>query len=252
MAKRGVDIIAVDICADIATVPYGLATPEDLDQTVKEVESVGGRIHGAVADVRDRAALQVAVDDGVDRFGRLDIVVANAGIFAVGATERSGWEREFRDIIEVNLFGVWNAVIAAEGYIRAGGNGGAIILISSTAGFKGIGGNSGGGEGYVASTHGVVGLMRNLATRLAPENIRVNTIHPTGVATAMVMNPAVEKYLADVSSGEGDVPDAMRNLLDVTVVDPIDISNAVLYLADETGRYITGTTLAVDAGFLAR
>lgn len=252
LAKRGVDIVAIDICADVPTIPYSLATADDLKRTVAEVEAVGGAIFASAADVRSREQLQCAVDEGVERFGRLDIVVANAGVVGVGATDRSGWEREFRDVVEINLFGVWNTVLAAEGHILSGGRGGSIVITSSTAGFKGIGGNSGGGEGYVASKHGVIGLMRNLASRLAAQNIRVNTVHPTGVATPMVLNPAVEEFLARSVSQPGDAPNEMRNLLDTPMIEPIDISNAVLYLVEESGRFVTGTTLVVDAGFTAR
>ncbi|MDO3402778.1 mycofactocin-coupled SDR family oxidoreductase [Mycolicibacterium neoaurum] len=252
LAKRGVDIIAIDICADIPSIPYALATSDDLKQTVALVEAEGGRIVASVADVRDSQQVQRAVDAGVERFGRLDIVVANAGVVGVGATDRAGWEQEFRDVVETNLFGAWNSVLAAEPHLLAGRRGGSIVITSSTAGFKGIGGNSGGGEGYVASKHGVVGLMRNLASRLAAENIRVNTIHPTGVATPMVRNPAVETFLMQSVSGAGEVPNEMRNLLDVPMVESIDITKAVLYLVEDSGRFITGTTLVVDAGFLAR
>src|SRR6201997_3617886 len=185
LAREGADIIAVDLCAQIGSVPYPMATPEDLAQTVKEVEAAGRRIVAAVADVRDYDAVKEALDDGVAQLGRLDIVSANAGIVSYGRAEELA-EQTWQDIIDVNLTGEWHAAKAAIPHLRAGRRGGSIILTSSTAGLKALQNLA----HYVAAKHGVVGLMRTLALELAPDFIRVNTVNPTSVNTPMVMNSA--------------------------------------------------------------
>ena len=179
LAEEGADIIAVDICRDYDTVGYGMSTEADLADTVKQVEALDRRIVAAQADVRDAAALKAAVDDGVAQLGHLDIVSANAGIFSFGAMEELD-ETHWQDMIDVNLTGVWHAAKAAIPYLRAAG-GGSMILTSSTAGLQAIP-NTG---HYNAAKHGVVGLMRTLALELAPDMIRVNSVHPTAVGTDM-------------------------------------------------------------------
>jgi NAD(P)-dependent dehydrogenase (short-subunit alcohol dehydrogenase family) len=154
----------------------------------------------------------------------------------------------FRDVVDVNLVGVWNTVEVAVPRLVEQGRGGAIVLTSSTAGLKGIGGDSGGGLGYTASKHGVVGLMRAFATNLAKHNIRVNSVHPTGVNTPMVVNEVMERFLQENASVAG----AMENLLPVQLVEPVDISNAILWLVSDEARYVTGVTLPVDAGFTVK
>jgi SDR family mycofactocin-dependent oxidoreductase len=187
LAQEGADIIAVDLCDQIATVAYPMATPEDLAETVKEVEALDRRIVATRADVRDQAALQAALDEGVAQLGGVDIVLANAGIAPMGV-ENEDRVASWQDVVDVNLTGVWNTVEVAVPRLVEQGRGGAIVLTSSTAGLKGIGGDSGGGLGYTASKHGVVGLMRAYATNLLQHNIRVNSVHPTGVNTPMVVN----------------------------------------------------------------
>ena len=244
LAQEGADVIAVDIAAQIPSVRYPMATPEELDQTVKEVEALDRRIVARQADVRDRAALQAAFDAGVAELGGVDIVLANAGIAPLSVAEAdSAWQ----DVVDVNLTGVFHTVeVARQALIDRGG--GAIVITSSTAGINGIGGGSGGGLGYTASKHGVVGLMRSYANLLAPYDIRVNTVHPTGVNTPMVVNDVMQEFLAQ----DPQLSQAMSNALPVDMLEPVDISNAVLWLVSDDARYVTGVTLPVDAGFTVK
>ncbi len=242
LAREGADIIAVDICAQIDSVPYPMSTPDDLAETVRQVEALDRRIQASQADVRDRAAVQAAFDAGVAALGPVDIVLANAGIFPLSAAPDA---QEWQDVIDVNLTGVYNTVETAIPSMVDRGQGGAIVLTSSTAGLNGIGGSTPGGLGYTAAKHGVVGLMRSYANYLAPHSIRVNTVHPTGVNTPMVVNDAIQAVMqADPSMGA-----AMANALPVDMVEPVDISNAILWLVSDAARYVTGVTLPVDAGF---
>ena len=244
LASEGADIIGVDICAPIASVPYPLATADDLAATVKLVEDTGARIVAKEADVRDRASLSDAVQAGVDELGRLDIVVANAGIAPMQSGD-DGW----RDVIDVNLTGVYNTIKAAIPTLIKQGAGGSIVLISSAAGLAGVGSPDAGSVGYAAAKHGVVGLMRVYANLLAKQNIRVNSIHPTGVETPMIDNDFTRGWLAKMAA-ESDSPGSMGNALPVEVLQPEDIANAVAWLVSDQARYITGVTLPVDAGFL--
>jgi SDR family mycofactocin-dependent oxidoreductase len=244
LAQEGADIIAVDLAGPVESIGmYPPATPEDLQQTVKEVEALDRRIIASEADVRDPAALETAVREGVAQLGRLDIVLANAGIAPMG--EGADTPQAWQDVIDVNLTGVWNTVKAAAPVLVEQGEGGAIVLTSSTAGLKGIGGDSAGGQAYTAAKHGVVGLMRTFANTLAQHRIRVNTVHPTGVNTPMVVNPVMQAFLeADPQMGQ-----AMANALPVGMVEAVDISNAILFLVSDLGRYVTGVMLPVDAGY---
>jgi SDR family mycofactocin-dependent oxidoreductase len=244
LASEGADIIGVDICAPIASVPYPLASADDLAATVKLVEDTGARIVAKEADVRDRASLSDAVQAGVDELGRLDIVVANAGIAPMQSGD-DGW----RDVIDVNLTGVYNTIKAAIPTLIKQGAGGSIVLISSAAGLAGVGSPDAGSVGYAAAKHGVVGLMRVYANLLAKQNIRVNSIHPTGVETPMIDNDFTRGWLAKMAA-ESDSPGSMGNALPVEVLQPEDIANAVAWLVSDQARYITGVTLPVDAGFL--
>ncbi len=242
LAQEGADIIAVDIAAQIDTVPYPMATPEDLAETVEQVEALDRRIHAVQADVRDRVALQAALDEGVALFGGLDIVLANAGIAPLSMQPSA---QEWFDVLDVNLTGVYQTVeVSKQALIDRGG--GAIVLTSSTAGLAGIGGSAPGGLGYTAAKHGVVGLMRAYANQLAEHSIRVNTIHPTGVNTPMVVNDAMQEFL----QSDPQLSNAMANALPVPMIEPVDLSNAILFLVSDAGRYVTGVTLPVDAGFL--
>jgi SDR family mycofactocin-dependent oxidoreductase len=230
-----------------------MATPEDLDQTVKEVEALDRRIVATQADVRDYGALKAALDDGVAQLGRLDIVAANAGIFSFGRAEELP-EQTWQDMIDTNLTGVWHAAKASIPHLRAGGRGGSIILTSSTAGLKGYENMA----HYVSAKHGVVGLMRTLALELAPDMIRVNSVHPTSVNTDMIQNAATYALFAPDLDEKDRTKERLVerfqaiNALPIPWVEPADISNAVLWLASDESRYVTGVTLPVDAGFMAK
>jgi SDR family mycofactocin-dependent oxidoreductase len=248
LARDGADIIAVDICRQLDTVPYPMSTPEDLEQTVKEVGALGRRVVAAHADVRDAAALRAALGSAAAELGGVDIVVAAAGILNIGRPD-ADQDALFREVIEVNLIGVWHTISAAAPLVIERGRGGSMVLISSTQGLTGRGGDGGGGEnGYCAAKHGVVGLMRKFANWLAPHNIRVNSIHPTGVNTPMIVNDHVGALL----QARPQVAQALANLMPVTLIEPHDVSTAVAWLVSDEARYITGVTLPVDAGFTAR
>jgi SDR family mycofactocin-dependent oxidoreductase len=244
LAGDGADIIAIDICAQIASVPYPLANSEDLAATVKLVEDTGARIVAKEADVRDRAALSAAVQAGVDELGRLDIVVANAGIAPMQSGD-DGW----RDVVDVNLTGVYNTIKAAIPTMVKQGTGGSMVLISSSAGLAGVGSHDAGSVGYAAAKHGVVGLMRIYANLLAQQSIRVNSIHPSGVETPMINNEFTREWLAKMAAAV-DNPGALGNAMPVETLSAEDIANAVAWLVSDQARYITGVTLPVDAGFL--
>ncbi|WP_285619716.1 mycofactocin-coupled SDR family oxidoreductase [Kineosporia sp. NBRC 101677] len=243
LAQEGADIVAVDICAQIDTVQYPMATPDDLAETARLVEALDRRIVTRIADVRDPEGLQAAFDAGVAELGPVEIVLANAGIAPISLAPRPG---EWQDVVDVNLTGVYNTVEVARPSMVARGVGGAIVLTSSTAGLVGIGSATPGGLGYTAAKHGVVGLMRLYANKLAPYSIRVNTVHPTGVDTPMVMNEAMQTFL-NQAAAEGSSP--LQNALPVPILKAEDISAAVAWLVSDEARYITGVALPVDAGF---
>ena len=249
LAQEGADIIAVDLCGQIDTVPYPMATPEDLQQTVKEIEALDRRIVATQADVRDSAALTAALDDGVAQLGRLDIVAANAGIASYAAVEDIS-DQMWDDMIGTNLSGVFKTVRAAVPHLKANENGGSVVLTSSTAGIMGMAHLA----HYVAAKHGVVGLMKVFAIELAPHMIRVNSVHPTTVNTDMVQNQGTyDLFRPDLAPGTATRDDAgdaflTLNLLPVKWVEPVDISNAVVFLSSDMARYITGVQLPVDAG----
>jgi SDR family mycofactocin-dependent oxidoreductase len=243
LAQEGADIIAVDICRQIDPVPYPMATQEDLDQTVKEVEALGRRVVACQADVRDEAGLRAVFEAGTAELGPAEIVVANAGISTMSLHEApEAWQV----VIDVNLTGTFNTVEVAVPPMISRGRGGAIVLISSSAGLAGIGGPSRGGLAYTASKHGVVGLMRSYANNLARHRIRVNSVHPTGVRTPMVENDTFREFLAAYP----DAGTAIANALPVDMVESTDIAGAVAWLVSDDARYVTGIALAVDAGFL--
>ncbi|MGY1754101.1 mycofactocin-coupled SDR family oxidoreductase [Blastococcus sp. SYSU D01042] len=249
LAQEGADVIAVDVCAQVDTVGYPLATPEDLAETVRQVEALDRRIVASQADVRDTAALKQAVDEGVAQLGRLDIVVANAGIASFAPVEDLSDEM-WDDMIGINLTGVFKTVRAAVPHLRAHGEGGAIVITSSTAGIKGLGNLA----HYVAAKHGVVGLVKTFANELAPDMIRVNSVHPTAVSTDMIHNRATygnfvpDKPAAEVTREDVAPMFQGLNALPIPWVDVADISNAVLFLVSDEGRYVTGVQLPVDAG----
>jgi SDR family mycofactocin-dependent oxidoreductase len=248
LAADGADIIGVDICADIPSNGYAMASRAELDETIALVEAAGGKMLGSVADVRDYAAMDAALRSGVEHFGRLDIVCANAGIATMAFRELTVEEEleQWTDVLDVNLVGAFHTAKAAIPHLLAGGRGGSIVFTSSTAGLRGFGGLQGGGLAYAASKHGIVGLMRTLANALAPESIRVNTVHPTAVNTMMAVNPAMTSFLENYPGGVGP---HLQNPMPVDLLEPEDISAAIAYLVSDAGKYVTGVTFPVDAGF---
>jgi (+)-trans-carveol dehydrogenase len=248
LAQEGADIIAIDLMEDIPGAPYARATEDDLAETVAQVEALDRRIIASKADVRDFESLKTAVDDGVAQLGRLDIVSANAGISTQMAPTETLEEDMWQNMIDTNLSGVWRTAKVAIPHLKAGGNGGSIILTSSEAGLKGYANIA----HYVSAKHGVVGLMRTLALELAPDMIRVNSIHPTQVDTPMIMNEATYKLFApqlENPTREDFAPASQAtNALPIPWVEAVDISNALLFLASDEARYITGVPLPVDAG----
>jgi SDR family mycofactocin-dependent oxidoreductase len=237
----------VDACAPIATVPYPLATKEDLQETADRVAALGVPVIHGVVDVRDLSGLETFVSDAVASLGRLDVVCANAGISTPSPTLTMS-EETWQTTIDVNLTGAWKTCRATVPHIIAGGRGGAVIITSSSATSM-ISGNI---AHYTASKHGLIGFMRVLAKELAPHRIRVNTLHPTGVRTPMIFNePMYRLFRPDLEEpGQEDFESAARShhALGVSAVEPEDVSAAVIYLASASGRYVTGTTLMLDAG----
>ena len=252
LAQEGADIIAVDICREIENVVYPPSTPADLAETADLVKGLNRRIVTAEVDVRDYDALKAAVDNGVEQLGRLDIVVANAGIGNTGNRLHKIPENIWQDMIDVNLSGVWKSVKAAVPHVISGGQGGSIILTSSVGGMKALAHTG----HYIAAKHGVVGLMRTFAVELGQYMIRVNSVHPTQVNTPMLMNDVTFRLFAPHKENPGPEDFApvsqMMHTLPVPWVEPEDISNAVLFLASDESRYVTGVQLPIDAGALLK
>jgi SDR family mycofactocin-dependent oxidoreductase len=244
-AQEGADIIAIDVCQQLDTVNYEMSSPSDLEETVKLVEAEGRRILARQADIRDQSALRQVVADGLAEFGRLDIVLANAGVMTQSLPPHEKSLEEWRDGVDVMLTGTWNTLQATVPALIDGGRGGAIVITSSVSGIRPFFTDfSGGFDSYVAAKFGVIGLMRAYAAALGEHSIRVNTVHPTGVNTPMVANDFFPEYIT------GNTKTAARfvNTLPVEVIEPIDVSRAMLYLASDDGRYVTGIQLPVDAG----
>jgi SDR family mycofactocin-dependent oxidoreductase len=247
LAEEGADIIAVDVCAPIPTVPYGMPTPDDLSETASLVRSTGRRVVTAQADVRDLATLTEAVTAGVQELGRLDIVIANAGI-STTASSLDMTEEMWTTMLDINLTGVWKTLKATVPHVVQGGRGGSVVITSSIATEIAHENTA----HYTASKHGLVGLMRVMAKELAPQNIRVNSLHPTTVGTGMVLNDTIYRlFRPDLENPTRD--DFLQaaqsiNALPVPMLEPIDIAHAVIYLVSDAGRYITGTTQVLDAG----
>jgi SDR family mycofactocin-dependent oxidoreductase len=245
LAQEGADIIAVDICQQLQAVGYAMSVPEDLEQTVKEVEALGRRIVARQADVRDSKALRQAFTDGVAELGPVEIVLANAGIGPGGmASSQQQWD----EVVGVNMTGVWNTGRVAIPSMIEHGRGGSIVLTSSTGGLTGTGMDAAGMLAYTAAKHGVIGLMRSWANFLAPHFIRVNSVAPTTVRTPMAGDGNVAAILEYAPELEG----SLRNAIPVEAIDPIDVSNAIAWLVSDEARFVTGTVIPVDAGNVNR
>jgi SDR family mycofactocin-dependent oxidoreductase len=247
LAAEGADIIAIDTFDEVGTVPYPLASPDELAEMATEVEKLGQRVVAAEADVRDLAAVTDVVNRGVRQLGRLDIVLANAGVVSYAPTLELT-EEQWRDMLDINLVGVWRTIKASVPHIIAGDSGGAVVITSSMAALQAYDNTA----HYAASKGGLVSMMRVLAKELAPHRIRVTTVHPNTIGTPMIHNPATYKlFRPDLENpGRDDFEHAARylNRLPVGALEPEDITNAVLYLVSDDGRYVTGTTHVVDAG----
>ena len=248
LAQEGADIIAVDICRgfDDSTAPA--ATPEDLAETADMIKNLDRRVVTEIVDVRDYDALKAAVDNGVEQLGRLDIIVANAGIGTTGVKLHKMREDIFDETIDVNLGGVWKTVKAGVPHLLDGGRGGSIIITSSVGGTKAyphVG-------HYIAAKHGVVGLMRTFAVELGAKNIRVNTVHPTHVATPLLLNEQTYRMfrpdLENPTRADAEPVFGVQQAMKVNFIEPEDISNAILWLVSDEARYVTGMQLRVDAG----
>jgi SDR family mycofactocin-dependent oxidoreductase len=252
LAQEGADIIAIDICKPVDNVVYPAATPADLAETADLVKGYDRRIVTAEVDVRDYDALKAAVDSGVAQLGRLDIIVANAGIGNGGNKLHKIRENIWQDMIDINLSGVWKTVKAGVPHILAGERGGSIVLTGSVGAHKALAHTG----HYIAAKHGVVGLMRAFAVELGQHRIRVNSVHPSQVNTPMTMNDVTFKLFRPNLENPG--PDdfapfsQMMHTLPVPWVEAVDISNAVLFLASDESRYVTGVSLPVDADALLK
>ena len=250
-AEEGADIIAVDICDQIDCVGYPMATRKDLDETANLVEKTGRRIVAERGDVRDFERLKTIVANGVAELGRVDFVLANAGIAPLVGEQRHDIVA-YVDVVDVMLNGVYYTIEATLPALLDHDDGGAIVITSSTAGLNSLcptfSVRSHGFAGYHAAKHGVVGLMRYYATSLAEKSIRVNSVHPTGVATPMLLNEPAAQHLAEHPEGNS----AFENLLPVELIEPADVSEAMVYLCGQSGRYITGITLPVDGGLTVK
>lgn len=239
-AEAGAHVIALDRARAADT----------LRETADQVRARGKRCVAVLADVRDVESVRVAVDIGVDRLGRLDTIVANAGIHAPGGPAWTISAHDWQRTIDTNLTGVWHTVKAGIGHLAT--DGGSVVIISSTNGLRGTAGTA----HYTASKHALVGLARTLANELGPQRIRVNTVHPGAVGTAMVRNDATYRRLCpDLDNPTEEDAVAVlrgRHLLPVPWVESVDVANAAVFLASEEARYITGSQLVVDAGLIAR
>lgn len=249
LAEEGADIIGIDVPQYIPDLPYKPATAGDLAETVRQVEELGRRMVSAEADVRDFDALKAAVDAGVGELGRLDIVLANAGIVSPAPTLEMS-EEAWQTMIDINLTGVWKTLKAAVPHVIAGGRGGSVVITSSLAAIV-VQPNI---AHYAAAKGGLIQLSNVLSKELAPQGIRVNTVHPGTVLTDMVLNePTFRLFRPDLEHPtQEDFEAVARQLtgMPTAAIDPIDISNAILYLVSDDGRYVTGTTHVVSAGLV--
>jgi SDR family mycofactocin-dependent oxidoreductase len=253
LASEGADIIAIDICAPVSeSITYPAATPEDLDETVREVEATGHKILARQVDIRDGAALHQVVAEGVEQFARLDILVANAGVLSWGRLWELS-EEQWDTVVGVNLSGTWRTVRAAVPAMIDAGNGGSIVMVSSLAGVKATPGNG----HYAAAKHGLVGLTNALALELGEFGIRVNSIHPYSVDTPMIERDAMMAFLAKHPSYLNSFapmplkpPSSSRGSEPHDFMAPEEVSEVVAWLAGDGSGTISGTQLPIDKGVL--
>ncbi|QEN16516.1 mycofactocin-coupled SDR family oxidoreductase [Mycolicibacterium sp. ELW1] len=248
-AEQGANIVGVDICEDLDVVPYKLGSYEDLEETARLVEKTGQEMLFEKADVRDLAALQKVFDAGVERFGHIDTVLANAGVVLTNADERDASEA-LRLGLDIMLVGVWNAFQVAIPHMKERGEGGNLVATSSMIALLDLTDGRGGSDSYLMSKVAVVGLVRAYAAMLASDRIRVNAVAPTNCATPMITeNPALFKVIEENPRMVNAVQTALP---DLPLVEPRDVSNAILFLISDAGRSFTGSLLKVDAGMDVR
>jgi SDR family mycofactocin-dependent oxidoreductase len=241
LAEEGADLILIDVCESLPGLEYPLSSPQDLEETAALVRKTGRRAVARVADVRDAEAMREAVSAGVAELGGLDAAVANAGV-VTGGTWDTTTPEQWQLVLGVNLIGSWNTCAAALPHLVE--RGGSLVVISSSAGIKGTPLHL----PYTAAKHGVVGMSLALANELAASSVRVNTVHPTGVATGMA--PMTLHGL--VTGPRSDLAPIFQNALPVQVIEARDVSNAVLFLVSDESRYVTGLEFKVDAGVTIR
>jgi SDR family mycofactocin-dependent oxidoreductase len=241
LAEEGADVIVVDVCAPLPSVAYDSATPEDLAETVREVEKLDRRAVSGIVDVRDLDKLKSVVDDGVARLGRLDVIVANAGICVPKAWDQTT-PQIYEDTISTNVTGTWNTVMAGAPHLVESG-GGSVILISSAAGLK----VQPFMVPYTTSKFAVRGMAKAFAAELARHSIRVNSVHPTGVDTPMGSG-GMQAELGAAMAGDQRLGVMFMNMIDVQTTQPEDVADTVLFLASDESKYITAHELAPDAG----
>lgn len=254
LAEEGADIIALDVCEDASSAQYAGATPDDLGETARLVEKTGRRAVVRQVDVRDRGALDTAIGEAVAELGRLDIVIANAGISPIGPDRPVS---AFTETIDVNLIGTMNTVHAALGHL---GEGASVVLTGSVSGlmprYDGATGVGHGAAGYAYSKHAIAEYAERLAVRLAPFGIRVNVVHPTNAPTELLKNPAAFRaFRPDLESPTAeDVELVFKGMhgMPIAYLDAVDVSHAIVFLASPESRYITGAQLTIDAGLLGK
>jgi SDR family mycofactocin-dependent oxidoreductase len=252
LAEEGADLILIDAAKPIDGIAYDMPTAGELEATAEQIRKMGKRVHAYEVDVRDLAGLEAAVGGATADLGRLDVVVANAGVLSPASRTWEMPPAQWQTVVDINLTGVWHTVRATIGRMVEFGHGGSVILISSIAGLRGIPNHS----NYVAAKHGLGGLAGSLANEVAEFGIRVNTVHPTNVRTPMIDNPSSAKHFRpDLSSPtleDGRNALTAINLLPVPWVSVADVSSAVLWLASDESRYVTGASIPIDAGMLAK
>ena len=241
LADEGADVIVVDVCAPLPSVAYDSAAPEDLEETVRQVEKTGRRVIPGIVDIRDLAALRAIVDDAVGKLGRLDVIVANAGICVPKAWDQVT-EKIFDDTVSTNVTGTWNTVMAGAPHLVAAG-GGSVILISSAAGLK----VQPFMVPYTTSKFAVRGMAKAFAAELAKHGIRVNSVHPTGVNTPMGSG-RMQEELGAAMAGDQRLGAMFMNMMPVDITEPSDVADTVLFLASDESKFITAHELAPDAG----
>jgi len=248
LASEGANIIGIDLCDQIKTVAYPMSTLADLDETTKLVEGLGSRMIARPADVRDRESLQTVLDEGVEAFGRLDFVIANAGIMPMFGPEANSMQC-WQDCLDVLLTGVLHTVEATYPRLVEQGEGGSIIVTSSMAAMqpqmRTSDAHTLGVLGYSAAKAALLNLMQNYASLLAYHRVRVNALVPTGVNTPMIQNEMVETRFA--TANPEDIA-TLINAIPVNAVEPEDIANAAAWLCSDESRFYTGSAMRIDAG----